>query len=388
MAVKARAEITLAGVADGEQGPQGVQGPQGEKGETGSQGYGFVATVTRDGKTEAWWDTFGAIGHVEPWSNTEEIRNGCRIGDIFALVGTSTEGNSHVAYYRSTTDSGMLSGECISHTVTLRGEAGENGTASYGTCATAAGTAAKTSTISGFSLYTGATVAIKFTYANTASNPTLNVSSTGAKNIRMNNSNLSVSNSWCAGELVLFVYDGTYWVMQSPWKVLLATNGLTGTSNKQAYVDVGYSDAGATGDMRVHLYAFGSKDVSEIVVYPGYINFVTDVFRFNGSTIPAVETMTLNSTYGVTAWKNPFGVVTVASAGATAIPAGSRWSQVNFGTLPAGWRPENQVLLASRCAGVDGYMSVSTEGEVVWVRSTASTYADGLYCSMTFVASR
>lgn len=53
----------------------------------------------------------------------------------------------------------------------------------YVTCGTAAATAAKTVTMSGFKLETGSWIAIKFTVTNTAAvaNLTLNVNSTGAK---------------------------------------------------------------------------------------------------------------------------------------------------------------------------------------------------------------
>ena len=56
----------------------------------------------------------------------------------------------------------------------------------YATCATEAATGAKVATVQdsqAFTLVTGVTVHVKFTYANTASSPTLNVNSTGAKNI-------------------------------------------------------------------------------------------------------------------------------------------------------------------------------------------------------------
>nr|DAV56322.1 MAG TPA: nucleoid-associated protein [Caudoviricetes sp.] len=134
MAVKARAEITLAGVSDGAagpQGPQGATGPQGPAGPTGPQG--------------------------KPGTN---------------------------------------------------GTDGENGKMLYGTCSTAAGTAAKAATVNGFSMYSGVTVSIKFTYANTASSPTLNVNGTGAKGIRTNGTAYAY---WEAGATVAFVYDGAYW---------------------------------------------------------------------------------------------------------------------------------------------------------------------------------
>lgn len=50
----------------------------------------------------------------------------------------------------------------------------------YGTCSTAAGTAAKTVACAGFVKVTGARICVKFAVTNTASSPTLNVNSTGA----------------------------------------------------------------------------------------------------------------------------------------------------------------------------------------------------------------
>lgn len=85
----------------------------------------------------------------------------------------------------------------------------------YGTCATAAATAAKVVTLPGFSLATGTAIAVKFTYANTAASPTLNVNGTGAKSIAVYGTTAAGSGAWSAGEVVLFVYDGTRWVMNS-----------------------------------------------------------------------------------------------------------------------------------------------------------------------------
>lgn len=83
----------------------------------------------------------------------------------------------------------------------------------YGTCSTAAATVAKVVTLSGFTLYTGATVTVYFTYANTASSPTLNVNDTGAKNIQVKNANITKPYYWDATDTVTFTYNGSYWVM-------------------------------------------------------------------------------------------------------------------------------------------------------------------------------
>lgn len=106
----------------------GVYGNKGATGATGSQGYSLVANVVRDAFTESQWTAYGTINHEETWSSTSGIRNGCRIGDMFAIVGTATDTkNAHVAYYRSNTASGDLKGLCISHTIIPRGATGAKG---------------------------------------------------------------------------------------------------------------------------------------------------------------------------------------------------------------------------------------------------------------------
>ena len=106
----------------------GVYGNKGATGATGSQGYSLVANVVRDAFTESQWTRYGTINREETWSSTSGIRNGCRIGDMFAIVGTATDTkNAHVAYYRSNTASGDLKGLCISHTIIPRGATGATG---------------------------------------------------------------------------------------------------------------------------------------------------------------------------------------------------------------------------------------------------------------------
>lgn len=91
------------------------------------------------------------------------------------------------------------------------------GSTLYGTCATAAGTAAKVVTCTDFDkLITGVTIHVKFTNSNSAANSTLNVNSTGAKNIIAGTSVTPGSGSdesWASGAVVSFTYDGTSWVM-------------------------------------------------------------------------------------------------------------------------------------------------------------------------------
>ena len=106
----------------------------------------------------------------------------------------------------------------------------------YGTCTTAAGTAAKIVKIvdnntETFSLISGMLLAVKFTNSNTASNPTLafqtasgtSISSIAAKNIYkygdITPGAFAAATPWQAGSVILFVYDGTAWQMCDQTKV-------------------------------------------------------------------------------------------------------------------------------------------------------------------------
>lgn len=101
--------------------------------------------------------------------------------------------------------------------VTAGGSTHLVGSTLYGTCSTAANTAAKVVTCSDFTtLITGVTIHVKFTNANTVASPTLNVNSTGAKNIYRYGTtapSTSAATSWQAGSVVSFTYDGSYWQM-------------------------------------------------------------------------------------------------------------------------------------------------------------------------------
>lgn len=78
----------------------------------------------------------------------------------------------------------------------------------YGTCSTAAATAAKTVACTGFVLVTGAEITVKFTVTNTVANPTLNVNSTGAHAIYYRGSAISAG-YLAANRTYTFRYNGT-----------------------------------------------------------------------------------------------------------------------------------------------------------------------------------
>ena len=82
----------------------------------------------------------------------------------------------------------------------------------YYICETAAATAAKAVSASGYLLKTGGNIRIKMSYANTAANATLNIGGTGAKPLYYNDARASASNSWEAEETIVVYYDGTNYI--------------------------------------------------------------------------------------------------------------------------------------------------------------------------------
>ena len=96
----------------------------------------------------------------------------------------------------------------------IPGTAGKDGQMLYATCDTAAGTVAKVASLAAgtLSLKAGATVAVKFTYANTASSPTLNIAGTGTKAMYIQGVR---DVYWTDGATVTFTYDGINWRVAS-----------------------------------------------------------------------------------------------------------------------------------------------------------------------------
>ena len=160
----------------GPQGPQGEQGPQGLQGLQGLQGEQGIPGPT--GET-------GATGATGPQ------------GPQGAKGDTGPQGPQGPTGPQGQT-----------------GAAGKDGQMLYATCDTAAGTVAKVASLAAgsLSLKAGATVAVKFTYANTASSPTLNIAGTGAKAMYIQGVR---DVYWTDGATVTFTYDGANWRVAS-----------------------------------------------------------------------------------------------------------------------------------------------------------------------------
>lgn len=90
-----------------------------------------------------------------------------------------------------------------------------------GSCDTAAGTAAKTVTLSDSSYVPKAddVFVITFTNGNSVSTPTLNINGTGAKNIRLGTTNASTTTFTVgAGAQVMLLFDGTYYNLTGSYR--------------------------------------------------------------------------------------------------------------------------------------------------------------------------
>ena len=143
----------------------------------------------------------------------------------------------------------------------------------YAVCSTAAATAAKTATISGFKLFTGAVAYIKFSVKNTAANPTLNISSTGAKAIQYQGA--AISSSYLnANRTYAFVYDGSVYQLigdiNTDTKYSVFTGATTSAAGKTGLVPApaaGYNNRFLRGDgawsTYGSIYFHGQKEIPE-----------------------------------------------------------------------------------------------------------------------------
>ena len=116
----------------------------------------------------------------------------------------------------------------------------------FGTCSTAAATAAKTVSLTSFSLVSGAMVFVKFTVSNTANSPTLNVNSTGAKSIMYRGSAISASFLRANG-VYAFIYDGTNWNFVGDLNVDTNTTYSAATSSDLGLVKIGSNITNSSG---------------------------------------------------------------------------------------------------------------------------------------------
>ena len=200
----------------GATGPQGPKGEQGEKGNTGATGpQGPKGDQGEKGNT-------GATGPQGPKGDTGA---------------TGPQGPTGPKGPQGATGP--------------TGPKGSDGQMLYATCGTGASTIAKVATLAAgtLTLKAGATVAVRFTYANTASSPTLNVAGTGAKAIYTQGVRYAY---WAAGATVVFTYDGANWRVASE-PVYASTATIGNPVGRNIYIDSTrvYVRNGSTGLLEI-----------------------------------------------------------------------------------------------------------------------------------------
>lgn len=208
------------------------------------------------------------------------------------------------------------------------GSTGLIGSTLYGTCATAADTVAKVGTLTDFdTLIDGVTVHIKFTYSNTATDPTLNINGTGAKRIYKNGTTSvgkTVATSWAAGSVVSLTYDGSAWQM----------NDHTDDTNTTYSAGTGLTLSSTTFNHSNSITAGTAKgDDSKTLTFGGTFAIPTVTYDAQGHiTGKGTTTMTMpsnpNTDTKVTSTANHYTPATVSGQDKTASATGATaaWS--------------------------------------------------------------
>ena len=167
--------------------------------------------------------------------------------------------------------------------------------ARFAVCSTAAATAAKTATISGFKLFTGAVAYIKFSVKNTAANPTLNISGTGAKAIQYQGA--AISSSYLnANRTYAFVYDGSVYQLigdiNTDTKYSVFTGATTSAAGK-----TGLGPAPAAGYSSRFLRGDGTWVSETSLCYHGQLSIPSNA-NLNDYTTPGWYYCPSNATVG------------------------------------------------------------------------------------------
>lgn len=366
----------------------GVYGNKGATGATGSQGYSLVANVVRDAFTESQWTAYGTINHEETWSSTSGIRNGCRIGDMFAIVGTATDTkNAHVAYYRSNTASGDLKGLCISHTIIPRGATGATGSKGDKGDTGATGKGVKSTAItyqassSGTTIPTGvwsatppATSADKpyfwtrtiITYTDNTTSTAYNVGST-PEGIVVGGRNLLVGTHKSP---ITYTYPTSGYADKCSWKTTVLLNG-------SVYTLSFWAKSSVNGDkIRVHFY--NPSNIISVVGSQGQRSTYKD------GLCDFVLTTTMTKywvTYTIPKGGNSTRSVIIPRLGLGATGTGTltfQWEKLEEGNIATDWTPAPEDYVSF--VDVEYYLSTSATSLSggSW-STTAPTWVNGKY---------
>lgn len=136
----------------------------------------------------------------------------------------------------------------------------------YGICTTAADEEIKAVSCDDFDeMITGVTIHVKFLHTNSAATPKLNVNSLGVKPIYRYGTTApgaDTANSWQAGSVVTFTYDGQSWQMNGWLNDSIKYNSTAGWRSNISFVP-------AAGEIIVYTDKASYEENGETIVVPG-----------------------------------------------------------------------------------------------------------------------
>ena len=204
---------------------------------------------------------------------------------------------------------------------------GDANRTNYGTCSTAAATAAKTVDCTGFELVTGAEITVKFTVDNAAANPTLNVNGTRARPIYYRGSPIATG-YLAAGRVYTFRYDGARYELvgdvntdsdtkvtqavttaNAEYPLLLGPNGQTTNVTTTAYFDSGVTLNPSTNTITANISGNAGTATSVANALTVKANG-TQLYTYNGSV---AKTINIKAGSNITITSDSSGNITISS---------------------------------------------------------------------------
>jgi len=230
-------------------------------------------------------------------------------------------------------------------------------------CSTAASTAAKTATLTGFQLKTGSTVHVTFTNANSKASATLNINSTGAKTIKWNGQSLTATESpWAAGECVTFVYDGTYWVVSGQSNIS-ADNIVSGSiAADRIKANVISAVNGGTGSINAD--KMQANVISAVNAGVGTINAEKISVQVGGRNLVLnTGTMPVSGTGSFRASGGTISHIDISSPPIAGITGGVRLTNTGSSAAQVGWAQDSRK---------NTFITGEIYTESYWIRASSS----------------
>ena len=166
------------------------------------------------------------------------------------------------------------------------------------TCSTGASTVAKAVSVSGYTLSTRDEVLIYFSNTNTASNPTLNVNSTGAKPIKVFGTSPNSTNGLLKAGTYYCQYDGTNWNCY-PYGVTntVSADNMQSVSSDAVYKKFDWKHIGSTTGTSAISINFDNYD--EVLVIANPFNYLGSNLYITSQILPAKYLQAYSGTYSM-----------------------------------------------------------------------------------------